>query len=144
MAAVLVAVLAGPTVMAAMKVIEAFSGSHAPFWSSMDMVGFALSLPIGLIGGGPAALIGAIAAHKLARRGLDAAWLAICAGILMGAAVAAPLMVFGYEPDRAYYLAVFEIAAVLMSLLHWLIAIRPLRRQRLEMNAALKSAASRP
>jgi len=84
----------------------------------------------GLVGGIPAAIAGSIAASILMKRGIDAAWVAIAAGIVIGGVLAIPSYIFGGH-DAFILAIVFWIASTILSLVYWLIAIRPSRHRRL-------------
>jgi len=131
-AAILVAVAAGPTVVAVFKCLEAVSSSYAPLWSTSDVAAFALSPLLGLVGGMPAAIAGSIAASLLMRRGIDSIWISGLAGSLIGAVLSMPFYVFAAD-DAAALTIVFEMASILMSLAYWALAIRPRRRRRLSL-----------
>jgi len=130
MAAALVALAAGPTFVAILKGFEAASPTHGDLWSAMDTPTFALSAIFGLIGGIPAAVAGSIAARMLMRREMDAAWVAIVAGSVIGAVLAIPCYIFAGS-DALILTIVAWIASVILSLTYWLIAIRPHRQWRL-------------
>lgn len=130
MAATLVAFAAGPTVVAILKCLEAASPTHGDLWSAADGAALALSMIFGLIGGIPAAVAGMIAARVLMRRGMDAAWVAIVAGSVIGAVLAIPCYIFAGN-DALVLSVVAWIASVILSLIYWLIAVRPHRQWRL-------------
>jgi hypothetical protein len=130
MAATLVAFAASPTVMAILKCFEAASSTHSDLWSTADAAAFVFSPVVGLIGGLPAAVAGSLAARVLMRRELDAAWVAIVAGSVIGAVLAIPCYIFA--GSDAFVLAIAAwIVSVILSLLYWLIAVRPHRLWRL-------------
>jgi hypothetical protein len=130
MAAALVAFAAGPTVVAILKCFEAASSTHGDLWSAMDAATFALSTIFGLVGGIPAAVAGLIVARMLMRKEMDAAWVAIVVGSAIGAVLAIPCYIFAGSDAFVLSIAAW-MASVILSLIYWLIAVRPHRHWRL-------------
>jgi hypothetical protein len=61
---------------------------------------------------------------------MDAAWVAIAAGSVVGAVLTIPCYIFAGNDAFVLSLAAW-IASVILSLTYWLIAVRPLRQWRL-------------
>lgn len=143
-AAVITALLSGPVFVLLMIALLLMLTGKAPNLERVfdSFVVFSIfSIVPGLAGGVPAAIVNSTILFVLARKRVDGLFVAIASGAACGVLVAPAGLHFlvwrnyeGYwgRSDVIEFVVCLAATGSLMGLLHWIIAVRPYRRWRLQ------------